>query len=211
MPPLSRAPKPANAARRAVRSAPGQLARVRRAGADLPAAGPQCGPRTGSAAGRDCAAASWIRASPRSRPERASAPAGGRGIRRRRASSADTGRRGSPLPAALRNQMEDFSCISRGCACIPAAGAARSAGSVGALAYTVGEHIVFAAGRYRPETTAGAICWHMSSPIRSSSRPDSRIWRANAIRPGPRCPGASASPMPKAWRAARRGTNASPT
>jgi len=35
------------------------------------------------------------------------------------------------------------------------AGAARSAGSVGALAYTVGEHIVFAAGRYRPETTSG--------------------------------------------------------
>ncbi|HEY8013892.1 MAG TPA: DUF4157 domain-containing protein, partial [Dongiaceae bacterium] len=35
------------------------------------------------------------------------------------------------------------------------AGAARSAGSVGALAYTVGDHIVFGAGRYRPETTAG--------------------------------------------------------
>lgn len=63
---------------------------------------------------------------------------------------------GQPLPSSTRTSMEsrfghDFSAVR----IHTGPEAERSAGAVGALAYTVGRSVVFGAGRYRPETTAG--------------------------------------------------------
>jgi hypothetical protein len=64
---------------------------------------------------------------------------------------------GSPLPARTRNNFEsrlghDFSNVR-----VHADSAAgESARAVDALAYTVGDHVVFAPGQYRPETPGGA-------------------------------------------------------
>jgi hypothetical protein len=63
---------------------------------------------------------------------------------------------GSPLDERVRNDLEprfgrDFS----GVRVHNDAQAARSAKAVGALAYTVGQHIVFSSGRYRPATRDG--------------------------------------------------------
>jgi hypothetical protein len=63
---------------------------------------------------------------------------------------------GSPLSSSLRRDMErrfdhDFSNVR----IFAGAGAERSAADVCAQAYTVGERIVFGAGRFAPETRAG--------------------------------------------------------
>jgi uncharacterized protein DUF4157 len=62
----------------------------------------------------------------------------------------------APLPAATRARMEaglghDFGDVQ----VHVGPRAAASAREVGAAAYAVGPHVVFAAGRYRPETAAG--------------------------------------------------------
>jgi hypothetical protein len=63
---------------------------------------------------------------------------------------------GKPLSASLRNDMErrfghDFSNVR----IFAGAGAERSAADLSAQAYTVGERIVFGAGRFAPETREG--------------------------------------------------------
>jgi hypothetical protein len=63
---------------------------------------------------------------------------------------------GQPLEPGVRGQMEgrfgrDFSQVR----VHTGEQAAKSAAGIGALAYTVGSHIAFKAGQYRPETQAG--------------------------------------------------------
>jgi murein DD-endopeptidase MepM/ murein hydrolase activator NlpD len=66
------------------------------------------------------------------------------------------GQGGRPLDGATRGWAEarlghDFSSVRVHTGSL----AERSARSVGALAYTVGQHVVFGAGQYRPEATSG--------------------------------------------------------
>jgi hypothetical protein len=64
---------------------------------------------------------------------------------------------GEPLDPGLRSRMENRFGASFAHIRIHAnSKAAESARSVNALAYTVGEHIAFASGRYAPQTTEGA-------------------------------------------------------
>jgi hypothetical protein len=70
--------------------------------------------------------------------------------------AAELGRAGAPLEPEVRTDMErrfgyDFSRVRVHCD----AGAGRSAGDVGAEAYTAGHHIVFGAGRYAPHSGPG--------------------------------------------------------
>ena len=64
---------------------------------------------------------------------------------------------GEPLPAGTRAQMESrFGHSFGGVRVHTGSEAAESARSVGALAYTVGEDVVFGAGRFQPGSAAGA-------------------------------------------------------
>ena len=66
------------------------------------------------------------------------------------------GRRGAPLDAALRTRMESAFGVDFGAVRIHAdADAATSASALDARAYTVGQHVVFGAGEYAPQTVGG--------------------------------------------------------
>jgi hypothetical protein len=64
--------------------------------------------------------------------------------------------------------------------------AARSAGVVNALAYTLGEHLVFAAGQYAPGTAAGRylLAHELAHVVQQSSKPAENLTGLALSRPG---------------------------
>ncbi|HEY0006846.1 MAG TPA: DUF4157 domain-containing protein [Pyrinomonadaceae bacterium] len=64
--------------------------------------------------------------------------------------------RGQPLPSTLRQFFEPRFAYDFGSVRLHTdEGAARSAQAINAMAYTIGPHVVFASGRYAPQTTEG--------------------------------------------------------
>ncbi|MDB5069144.1 MAG: hypothetical protein JWM87_255 [Candidatus Eremiobacteraeota bacterium] len=90
---------------------------------------------------------------------------------------------GRPLDASVRSAMQphfghDFSRVS----VHTDERAAESAASVGALAYTVGRHVVFGAGQFAPATTAGRrlLAHELAHVVQQSSSPSFGLQRQPA-------------------------------